>query len=521
MTKRTYRILLWWLVVKTSILETCFSLSTQNPKLSIRKIQSQPGSVAHALEVLEANPEPTVVVEALRVCGKCRRPDVAITIFKKHPSELARAMTISVLGKCDQHHQAVRLIEDSSATSASYNAAIAACAKAKDWQLALDIHNHQIPQKHMTTLTTNALLTILAQCRKGKEALNVLTNFHKRNNDRDPSRVTYQLVINALVRSNMVDEAFQILKRVTQQSENDHEKATEPTLAMFDIVTAAYNKRSDWKSIRRVEQLRFPEKEIDLAEIQSKYDFQHWEKLQRVGKGKGSYFIVGRILVPSSTEDPPLNVTIGVQPHRNPSRNGIQLEFWENRPSRNGDDKKSGNRQTKLGFLLMINDGEAKTSSLLGMFLTEASRGKGISKMCLATWLSFCLQASIAPTTGIINKPLLALALQYRFGFVAEKGGIDIELAASNDANGTLLVYSPSCKSIQGAFSPWDIQNQNMCIVKEPPNPRGRMVSVRNKFHAPASIDDLRNNVNEVLPEESMICDLNAKDIHRLYFGRV
>jgi hypothetical protein len=509
MASRILRNLLRWIV-------PCFCLTLQDPKLSIRKINSQPTNITHALQVLDANSEPTVVVEALRVCGKCQRPDIALATFQKYPSELARTMTISVLGACEQHYQAVQLIQDSSVAAASYNAAIAACAKAKDWKLALDIHNHQIPKEHMTTLTTNTLLTILAQCRKGEEALHVITNFHERSNDRDPSRVTYQIVILALIRSKMIDEAFQILKNVTQQS-NQNENAVEPTHAMYDMITAAYNKRYDWESIRRVEQLRYPEKKIKLDDIQTKYEFQHWDKLQRVGHGKGSYFIVGQVLVPSSSEAPPLNITIGVQPHRNPVKNGIQWEFWENHPT-NTDDKNAGHRQTKLGFLLMMNNGETNTSSMIGMFLTKASRGKGMSKICLAIWMSFCLQASITPMTGRISKPLLALALQYRFGFVPDKGGIDIEVANANDDNGTLLAYSP--KALQGAFSARDLQNLNMRIVKEPPNPRGRMISVRNKFQAPANRHDLQDKVNEVLPEESVTCKLNAQDIRRLYFGK-
>jgi pentatricopeptide repeat protein len=516
MASRILRNLLRWIVGQSFILVPCFCLITlQDPKLSIRQMNSQPKNITHALQVLEANSEPTVVVEALRVCGKCKRPDIALATFQKYPSELARTMTISILGACEEHHQAVELIKESSVAAASYNAAIASCAKAKDWKLALGIHNNQIPKEHMTTLTTNTLLSILADCRKGEEALHVITNFHERSNDREPSRVTYQIVIRALIRSKMIDEAFEILKNVIQQSKQD-ENAVAPTYAMYDMITAAYNKRCDWESVRRVEQLRYPEKEIKLDDIQTKYEFQHWDKLQRVGHGRESYFVVGQVLVPSSSEAPPLNITIGVQPHRNAVKNGIQLEFWENLPA-NTKDKKTGRSQTKLGFLLMINDGETNTSSMIGMFLTNASRGKGISKVCLAIWMSFCLQASITPTTGKLNKPLIALALQHRFGFVPDKGGVDLELSNANDGNGTLLAYSP--KALQGAFSTRDVQNLNMRIVKEPPNPRGRMVSVRTKFQAPANLQDLQDKVNEALPEGTVTCKLNAQDIRRLYFG--
>eukprot|EP00980_Cylindrotheca_fusiformis_P003568 scaffold792_cov84-Cylindrotheca_fusiformis.AAC.8 len=534
------------------------SIITQdNAKLSIRQIKSQSENITYALEVVGANPQPTVVVEALRVCGKCKRPDIALSTFEKYPSELARAMTISVLGSCEEHHQAVRLVHAASATSASYNAAIAACSKAKDWELALDVYNRLIPKEHnmTSTLTVNALLTILATCRKGQESLQVLRNFQERNNGRDPSRVTYQIVIHALVRSNMVDEAFEVLKNIAKQSNNDGNKnddaVVEPTGAMFDMLTAAYNKRSDWESIHLIEQMRNPTTKINLKDVQNKYQFQHWEKLQRVGRGKGSYFVIGHVSVPlssSSSMTTHLNITIGVQPHRNPAKNGIQLEFFENHASDvqqqqqqdNGTTAlRSTSSQSKLGYLLMVNDKETNTSRLLGMFLTEASRGKGISKVCLAVWLWLCLQGSITPSTGVINKPLLALALQHTFGFVPNKGGIEIELMAdvnNNDdgaENGTssssdrLLVYSPSRKSLQGAFSPWDIQNQNITILTRKPSSdrnRGRMVSVCNSFRAPASIQDLQQKVDEILlirrlESDGVSCELNSGDIRRLYFG--
>ena len=171
----------------------------------------------------------------------------------------------------------------------------------------------------------------------------------------------------------------------------------------------------------------------------------------------------------------------------------------------------------------MINDRIKNTSSLLGMFLAKTDRGRGIAKVCLATWLWFCIKASITPVTGIINKPLLALALEYRFGFVPKKGGITIELAQSDGSDGQkgkLVVYSTSHKSIEGAFSPWDIANQNMLVIKKPPEPRGRKVSVRTRFSPPNDMQELHDKVKEILADGSVKCNLNTQDIQRLYFGK-
>ncbi|KOO52932.1 hypothetical protein Ctob_015865 [Chrysochromulina tobinii] len=50
------------------------------------------------------------------------------------------------------------------------------------------------------------------------------------------------------------------------------------------------------------------------------------------------------------------------------------------------------------------------------MQISEDLRGRGLSRVLLAAWLRMCITASLQPTTGTINKPLLALTLD-RFGF--------------------------------------------------------------------------------------------------------
>ena len=524
-----------------------------NPKLSIRRIKSQPRNVEHALHILESNGNhPIVVVEALKVCGNCHEHDLALQVFQQYPSEPARTMAIFVLGSSQAHYQkALDLLDDKDVTSPSYNAAIAACGRAKDWERALEIHNEQIPKEQRTTLTTNALMTILAQCRKGAQALQVLQDFdddvdvnEHGDHQRRPSRVTYQTAIYAMVRSQMEKEAFEVLEDFVQKEEAQPQRIV-PTDAMFDMLTAAFHKRSNWEYIRKVEQLRHPERSIELSEVQNKYAFQHWDKLERVGIGKKSYFVLGQVWMPqfgSSSQQQPLNITIGVLPHRNPGKNGIQLEFYENHdhdhPS-TSNETTSATRpdRTKLGFLLMQNSATDNTSTMLGMFLTPASRGKGISKACMAVWISFCLQANIRPKTGIINKPLLALALQHTFGFRPERGAIDIELVspsavpvaqreqAQSSSSGPppLWIYANSRKTIESAFSAWDISNQNICVLNEPPQrplEARRVVSMRTAFETPADLEQLQETIDKILPKVSISSHLEAQDIRRVYLGK-
>lgn len=130
--------------------------------------------------------------------------------------------------------------------------------------------------------------------------------------------------------------------------------AIQPTEAMYDMVIAAYSKISNWEGIKRVEQIRNPNSAVE-GDVRDLYSFQRWEGLTKVGKGKEAYWEVATHL--------PLNITIGVQPNRNPVKNGIRLLFYENY---NGD---GDWKRRKLAFLLMKNS--ENQSSLLGMFLQD------------------------------------------------------------------------------------------------------------------------------------------------------
>ena len=65
------------------------------------------------------------------------------------------------------------------------------------------------------------------------------------------------------------------------------------------------------------------------------------------------------------------------------------------------------------GVLLACGEND---SALRGMRIVEDLRGRGLSKVLLATWLRMCLDAGLEPLTRTINKPILSLSLA-RFGF--------------------------------------------------------------------------------------------------------
>ncbi|VEU44723.1 unnamed protein product [Pseudo-nitzschia multistriata] len=529
---------------------TCWSLSlSYQTKLLVRQIRSQPNNVTHTLNVIaqidtkndaEHVQKPigpvnfdkgfsNVIVAALRVCGNANKHELALELYKKYPSESARAMMISVLGGSGQLAKAVDLLEDNFCppTAASFNAAIAACGKAKNWELALDIYQNKLPKQHSSTLSTNALLTVLAKCRKGVQALEILHEMvpSPTNSSAGCDSVTYSLIISALVRSNMLDEATKILESLEHPTHNCSAKSIE---AMNDMVLSAYSQRSDWSGMERLERIRqknnglvhnqkLENSKLVTPIIQSDYRFHKWEGIRKVGKGKESYWMIGTYL----DRIDGMNVTIGLRPHRNPSRNGIQLLFFENA----FEDETQSWTQQKIGFLLMKNNANDRTSSLLGMFLKPTKRGRGISKVCLSLWIWLCLKASIVPVTGIIQKPLLALILQHTFGYTGPTesdahGGVLVELSKDSEDPDCVVLSPLNGKSLEGAFGPWDMKRQNIKITSQQLSVRGRVVRIGCKLYPPSDLMNLKVVCDEFLTADCWECDLTSKIIDNVLLGK-
>ncbi|MGK3735191.1 MAG: pentatricopeptide repeat protein [Bacillariaceae sp.] len=590
------------LVTPLSSSSATTSLCRQSGKVLIRQIRQHPSNVTYALNILSQidtninsnnnndNNKITpidrmhnidelnnVAVEVLRVCENANKHNLALELYKKYPSETARTAMISVLGRCNQITKAIELLEDDdddiiigcTPSTASYNAAIAACGKIKDWELALDIYHNKIPKERISSLTTNALLTILSKCRKGIHSLEIFENMNKQippstptnnnnnnsnNNNNNTSRtrtttdgtdsVTYTLVISSLVRSNMVLEASQILEELENNRRRQHYCSRKSIESMYDLVLSAYSQQSDWSSVERLERMR--DRKIitsnggDDEDDSSEYRFQQWEGLTKVDKGKESYWIIGTYqsddnnnIVDNSKNNVDnnnnnsnkLNITVGTRPHRNPARNGIQIIFFENV----FDEETKTWKQNKLGYLLMKNNSYDRTSSMLGMFLTQTERGRGISKICLSIWILLCLDASLLPVTGIINKPLLALILQHAFGFVSpsknkNNNGVLVELSQDLHDPTCVVLYSSSKKCLEGAFSPSDRIHQNIKIIsQQPPAVRGRIVRIGSKLKPSSDLKHLRNTCEEMLSIEEKYCwkcNLSCEEIQRIFLGK-
>jgi pentatricopeptide repeat protein len=549
--KRLPALLLLWCMLTWSF-SSCFQ-----SKLLVRKIHSKPNNITHAINILtqmdaEKNDDKytlmnaksidkdlqNVVVAALRICGNTNNHDLALNLYNKYQSEATRAMSISVLGSCNKISKVLELLEDDFCppSAASFNAAIAACGRTGNWQVARDIYQKQMPKEMITSLSTNALLTVLAKSRQGVHALEILDHFVEVLDQFVPTTmpkagsdsITYTLVISALVRSNMLTEASEILQDLKTRQHYCSPKSIE---AMIDLVLSSYSQRSDWSGVERIEQIRnqnqYNENESKLhnkTDVSSfvhispnDYRFHEWEGLERLGKGKEAYWVIGTY---QNTEE--LNITIGCRPHRNPSRNGIQILFYENV----FDDETSSWGQRKIGYLLMKNNWKERTSSMLGMFLNPTERGRGVSKVCLSIWIWLCLKGSIVPVTGILRKPLLSLILQHTFGFVDStennggRAGNLVEISQDPDDPKCVVLYSLSGKCLEGALSLSDMRHQNIKISSQQPLVRGRVVRIGSRLYPPSDETNLQMICDKILSRNSWKCELSWEELQLILLGR-
>ena len=457
-----------------------------DPRLLARQIKSS--DVEKAVKLVQLAPQSSAApyIEALYVCGKARRPDLAMQVYSKNPTERIRSVTISVLSKCGKHKEAVALLADGpSPDRASYNSAIAACGRDGAWEESIDILS-RMPIELISQLTCHAALTTFAKAGRGVDALKLLRQMEP-NWNMTPDKLSYRLTIQALIREGNLDDARGLLDECTDQQS-------------MEMMAAAYGRVGKWSAVREIE-LRGggdgPDNAFDTN------PFRHWETLKRVGQGKASYWELGTYKSQSHT------VSVGFQPNRNPRKNGIRLVLVDPNGS-------------KLGFLLMTNwCGQKKqgidhsASSLMGLRVEESERTKGWGKILLAVWIQCCLEARIAPITGRINKPIIALMLQHNFGFHGT-GGVVCEAARQDGRGDRVKLFSNSVKSLEGAFSPWDLQSQRIVLSNEPVG--GRTIRVGATWEAPADPESLRPKVQQVL-QDRMVHDVTPSDLRTIMLG--
>jgi len=422
-------------------------------------------SVSKMLELLPSHPSEEAIIAALSICGTEKDLNTALSLLKNNESlfsERAIAMVISIAGSCGDYRRALGLLRRKTPSIASYHACLAACVKAGAWEECLEVYQ-RMPELHRTTLSANIVLSAMAKANRGLEALDLFERIKNPNKD---SRLK---TLNALIGMNDLEVAhkFQI------------EYGTGDT-RLLDRLTSAYAKACNWIMVKELNAQRggiVPQQEArNIAPI-----FEPWHLLQKFGKGRQAFWKLGNYK----------QFIIALRPNRNPAQNGMKLILLDpvgdnSTECPNDSAVKNKDSQTrKVGYLLMQNTFDAST--LLGVFVDPSYRKNGLSKIFLALWMQLCLEAGLLPLTGVMNKPLICLTLQHTFQYnPMPNRGVSVQL--SRGSNGEIVIYSPTKKSIAGAFSPSEIKREGLVFASKFPPGKQRTVRVGSPLCPPNNL---------------------------------
>jgi predicted GNAT family acetyltransferase len=311
-----------------------------------------------------------------------------------------------------------------------------------------------------------------------------------------PDRIAYTQVLASLAQCPSKFRCDQSFK-IWQDMENNNESSDASYKSLLNIFT----KEKKWDDVALVRQRIHSEKMLidetsgfllDLDKLEKVQGNKVWYKLGHVEYGNE----IGSDLI------------FGIQNHRNPTDNGVSLVFYE----------ATG---TKIGYMLIRNqlNQQILFSDIIGMYIQEEHRGRGIAKVCIAIWLQLCLICRAFPRSEKINKPLLSLILS-KFGFKPNDGGVDIEISPISNTKVDLTklnwrpnfaIYSKSISPNDGTFGDRELVTQRMVVVNTPPYPRGKLATVKTSLYHPSAklasqcakteheTLELQNQINKVL----------------------
>ena len=199
------------------------------------------------------------------------------------------------------------------------------------------------------------------------------------------------------------------------------------------------------------------------------------------------------------------NYSIALERDKNPEINAVNMFFVLDGVKKRGKGK-------KIGFLLCRVC--SNSLSFRGMHIHQTFRGFGLSRLFLATWIRFCRKIGFECRTEIIDKPLLALALQ-NLGFVPDvSNGFEIEIQSTND--GMIHVWSENDIRLRSAYSKSYCKKQNINILSSRPL-NSRTIRVCCRFNPPRKKTGGSNGTMEL---DRRILERNLVDV-MFYSSRV
>ena len=438
------------------------------------------------------------------ILGNCGQSDLIISlIYHKIPSlsgivpsqDLCHA-AMNALGHCGRVDLILEMITK---MESSYSFEVERCPNI-DISF-MDRYTLPIPDR----FAYQVALTSCLRRKKWEEALYFLERMKVMGIQ--PDVMAYNLVLSTLARTGNIKlrhkEAIRLLK------EMEVDPTIQPDEMSYNTVISICGKDNEWdlastvmKQMERIEQLNNNNgkakgggrTKISVTKVDeqcNKAYLQHLQTLIKVGRGHNAWYQIGKYHLKTKNQtlsnknevniNNELNILVGIQTHRHPSRNGLSIVFFDE------------TCEEKYGFILIRNsinresdcDKPFLNSFLVGMQVNKKYRGKGLANIFMGIWLHLCTTIDANPGSEEINKPLLALVLT-KFGFIPQEGGVKVEVSPLCNVqekvitvwNPDCALYSPLLKSLDGSFSEHERRTQKLFICNNPPNPRGKTTYV-------------------------------------------
>lgn len=523
-----------------------------------KTLQHQNGNVSPSLHSEEQQQLPQIPIDVyhstLSALGKSKRMDLIMNVI--HDMESNRLIKLN---------STMNTSSASSTSSISDAANTNAHIKNNEEQQLQSSSTssphaieYQLPKPDQTSYST--AISAAMRCKAYNESIQILQ--HMKRNKAYPSILAYNQVLSCISNSGSMfshgsDERYQLTKKILKELENDggdgdDQHGVIPTESTYQIVMAIYAKENRWDDVRSiklkmmknqsthstngissaavskgkavaqnnqidrsarrgsVESIHGTEMTVDATPVYAGTSIvlQHindLKKLEKMNKKRPIWYKLGKYTADDENSSNDISFMFGIQPHRNPSENGISIVFYEEET------------EDKLGYMLIRNTRGRKRkrkasfqegnddedfilySSFMGMYIDENRRGKQLATKFMAIWLLICLKSNALPLTEIINKPLLSLVLN-KFDFIPKdkESGIEVEVCPikniedkpkeKNHETGwypDFAMYSKRIRPDDGTFGGRELRIQKMMITKFQPNPRGKITFVKTSFDHP------------------------------------
>lgn len=402
-----------------------------------------------------------------------------------------------------------------------YHAAISALGKCRQIDCILDILNSMETNKTMTITSENtgpcavvhynfpspdrmAYLTALSgsvRCKAPDFSIEILNRMSSRG--MKPDTVVYNHVLSSLANTKF-EERYEMTKIIWKEMEEE-KMCTDATYKSLISIFSKDNQYNEVAAVKEHMAIKAAGSSAPPTTVNNPLTpayIKDLENLKKMDDAKRTWYRLGTIQTEALDSLPGKSVIFGIQQHKNPALNGLSLVFY----TVEGE---------KLGFMLLRNhldlrdisvaNGERKAendhilfSSIMGMKIDEHFRGQGLARVFTGLWIEICIRAGALPRSEKINKPLLSLALS-NFGFIPTCDcKIDVEISRIDYSQTRMSAgitkkvgWEPqfalySSKVLN--FGERELRIQKMVVTQTPPDPRGKVTSVKTCFEHPMTI---------------------------------